>query len=108
MPQKSPPPAPRDGSGGPSRPSLQQGLPKWSLWVFLGLLVAAFLLPNAWRPSDRQEMAYNTFIDQVEAEHVESVTWNNVTGEITGELDDGTEFVTNGPTEPPHRTTSRC
>ena len=88
-------------SGGSGRPSLQQGLPKWSLWVFLGLLVAAFLLPNAWRPSDRQEMAYNTFIDQVEAEHVESVTWNNVTGEITGELDDGTEFVTNGPTEPP-------
>jgi cell division protease FtsH len=94
-------PAPRDGRGGNGRPSLQQGLPKWSLWVFLGLLVAAFLLPNAWRPSDREEMAYNAFIDEVEAENVESVTWNNVTGEITGELDDGTEFETNGPTEPP-------
>ena len=46
-------------------------------------------------------MAYNTFLDQVEADHVESVTWNNVTGEITGELDDGTDFITNGPTEPP-------
>ncbi|MGH9118685.1 MAG: ATP-dependent zinc metalloprotease FtsH [Acidimicrobiales bacterium] len=101
MSPQSPPPTPRDSRGGPSRPSLQQGLPKWSLWVFLGLLIAAFLLPNAWRPSDREEIAYNAFIDQVEAENVESITWNNVTGEITGTLDDGTEFVTNGPTEPP-------
>jgi cell division protease FtsH len=101
MSPQSTPPAPREGRGGPGRPSLQQGLPKWSLWVFLGLLVAAFLLPNAWRPNDREEMAYNAFIDAVEAENVESVTWNNVTGEITGELDDGTEFETNGPTEPP-------
>ncbi|MGH9246410.1 MAG: ATP-dependent zinc metalloprotease FtsH [Acidimicrobiales bacterium] len=95
-----PPPSPRDSRGGGSRPSLQQGLPKWSLWVFLGILIAAFLLPSAFRTTDREEVAYDAFLDQVRAEQVESIEWDNTSGHITGELNNGEEFETNGPVEP--------
>jgi cell division protease FtsH len=61
------------------------------------LLIAVFLLPNFLSRSDRESFVYSEFIEMVDDGEVESITWNNNTGKITGELSDGTEFESNGP-----------
>ncbi len=38
---------------------------------------------------------------QVAEDEVEEITWSNDGGSITGTLNDGTEFTSNGPNEPP-------
>jgi cell division protease FtsH len=108
-----PPPPPPPRPPRPSRPSDPRGdRPRpgrrpgreapagWSRWLAWGLLVAIVaivLLPFLTPGEDREQIAYNEFMDRVAADEVESATVNNNTANITGALRDGTRFTTTGP-----------
>ena len=112
LPPPPPPPPPAGGRGrGQQRPEGPRGfgsennegggrgpggLPRWSIWVLVGVMALAFLLPNLW-PRDRgEELTYTEFIEQVEAGKVESIEISNDSGAISGEFTDGTEFTSTG------------
>jgi cell division protease FtsH len=105
MSQQSPPPPPPPPSPGrsrgPGRPGRDQQLPKWAIWVLAGALIAVLLLPSLLTQSDRTDIDYSTLRERVADDRVESLKWDNNNGSITGTLDDGTEFSSNGPLEPP-------
>src|SRR5579885_991246 len=93
-----PPPPPRNprGSGrvGPS------SLPRWSIWVLLGVAAAALLLPNIVSSDNSTAIPYTDVLSKAQAGDVKSMEWNNTDGSITGELTDGTKFHSNGPLTP--------
>jgi cell division protease FtsH len=111
LPPPPPPPPPAGGRGrGQQRPEGPRGfgsennesgrgpggLPRWSIWVLVGVMALAFLLPNLW-PRDRgEELTYTEFIEQVEQGKVESIEISNDSGAISGEFTDGTEFTSTG------------
>ncbi len=76
-------------------------MPRWAIWVLAGALVSLFLLPTLFSSDDRTEIAYSDLRGKVAEDQVESITWSNDGGSITGKLTDGTEFSSNGPNEPP-------
>ena len=47
------------------------------------------------------KIAYSDLRTKVAADEVDEITWSNDGGSITGKLEDGTEFSSNGPNEPP-------
>src|SRR3546814_17502760 len=92
-----PPPPPRD-SRGPGRSFRgDQGMPKWGLWVLLGLTLMVVVLPSIIDTSSKDEISYSEFMAQVRDGDVESVKIDNTNGDITGELSSGAEFSTTGP-----------
>ena len=58
--------------------------------------MALFLIPSLMSGSDGEEITYSDFIDRVDSSEVESIDVETTTGKITGELTDGTKFVTHG------------
>jgi cell division protease FtsH len=75
--------------------------PRWSIWVLLGLVAAAFLLPTLFSTSEGKDLQYSQFLDQVQADNVKSIDWNNNNGHIIGVFVDGAKFVTTGVPSPP-------
>ena len=71
--------------------------PRWLLWVIAGVLLATIFVPSLLPERQGNEMTYTEFRDKVVAGEVESVEVNNATsGKITGELENGDKFITNG------------
>jgi len=93
------------GSQPPERPKLpvRGGLPKWTIWVLLGVLALALLSPRLLPEPDVQELAYSEVKDLVRQGKVDEIKLNNNTLSISGTLEDGTEFSSYvqapGPTE---------
>jgi cell division protease FtsH len=103
MSQQSPPPPPpppspgrssRSGTGG------RESLPRWSIWVLAGVVLAVLVLPTFMNRTDRQEIDYSDMLTRVSQDEVREITWDNNDGSISGELKNGTEFESNGPLEP--------
>jgi cell division protease FtsH len=92
-----PPPPPREPRGPilPRRPD--QGVPRWGLWVVVGVVVAALVLPYLFSTSSAKKLTYSEFIADVEHGSVKKVEIDNNDGSIKGELKNGTEFTTTGP-----------
>ncbi len=110
QPQSPPPPPPPpgrasgrgqgDGSGQrPGTPARLGGMPRWSLWVLLGILALGFVLAGFFPGEDREDLTYSQFREQVIAGNVAEVEINNNDGDIDGELDDGTLFTSTGPVD---------
>ena len=76
-------------------------MPRWAIWVLAGVIVSMFLLSPLFTTDDRTDIAYSDLRSKVAADEVREITWSNDGGSISGTLDDGTEFSSNGPTEPP-------
>jgi cell division protease FtsH len=89
---------PDDGSGNgpPGRPSKTSGIPKWAIWVFIGLLAGALLVPTLLSRKSGEDITYSQFRTEVQQGNVESITVNNNTGGISGTLHSGKEFHTTG------------
>src|ERR671918_1389513 len=103
MSQQSPPPPPPPPSPGRSprgTGSGRESLPRWSIWVLAGVILAVLVLPSFMNRTDRREIDYSDLLTRVEQGQIEELDWNNNDGSITGQLDDGTEFESNGPLEP--------
>src|SRR5262249_1530560 len=101
MPQQGlpppPPPPPRDQ---PGRSPGRTGWPRWSIWVLIGLLLVALLLPSLFSTSSGTSISYSEFLTDVRSNKVESVDWHNNNGKVDGVLKDGSKFTTNGPVVP--------
>ena len=110
-----PPPPPPPGRGrGPQRPSGDQrpnqpggggngdgtrrpgSWPRWTMWVLLGVVALALVLPSFWPSDSGEKLTYTEFIDQVQEGNVESVVISNNSNTITGTFENGTEFTTTG------------
>jgi cell division protease FtsH len=101
-PDSVPPPPGPDGSPGPdgrgqSKFGGDQGWPRWMIWVLLGVIVAALLLPTVLSSSSGNEIGYGEFVNHLKANEVKDAEFNNANGQISGELNDGTKFTTTGP-----------
>ncbi len=98
--QPPPPPPPRGDQRGPGRGLRgESGFPRWGLWVLLGLLAATFVLPLLFSSPDKDGIAYSEFMAQARDGKVDEIVIDNTNGNISGTLDDGTEFSTTGPVE---------
>jgi cell division protease FtsH len=99
-PPPPPPPAGREPSGGrPGRPRPTGGLPRWSIWVLLGVLVLGFSVAGLFPGDEGADLTYTEFREAVLAGEVEEVTIDNNDGDITGTLEGGGEFSTVGPVD---------
>ena len=63
------------------------------MWVLLGVVALALLLPSLWPNEAGEKLTYTEFMAQVREGNVESVVINNSSNTITGTFDDGTEFT---------------
>ena len=82
-----------DGSSKPNPPTAWK---KWLPWVLGGGLLASVLLTNVIPSSKGDELTYTQFIESVKAGDVKSIDVEITTGKITGELENGTKYVTHG------------
>jgi cell division protease FtsH len=73
------------------------GLPKWGLWVLLGLTLVVILSSSLVATSPKEKVPYSEFMAQVRAGKVDSVEIDNTNGAISGELKNGKTFRTTGP-----------
>ncbi|MDW3216462.1 MAG: ATP-dependent zinc metalloprotease FtsH [Ilumatobacteraceae bacterium] len=86
------------GDGSPTPNSWRRWLP----WVAIGVFLAIFLVPSLLSGDEGEEVSFSDFIDNVAAGEVANAEWENGTGKITGELTDGTKFVTVGSADGPN------
>jgi len=102
-PQSPPPPPPppgRDAKGGPlGRSARMGGMPRWSLWVLIGVLLLGFVLAGFFPGEPREDLTYSEFRAAVVDGRVERIEIDNNDGDINGELEDGTAFTTTGPVD---------
>ena len=71
-------------------------LPRWTIWVLVGVAAAAFLLTTFGSGSEGKDLQYSQFLEQVENNNVKSIEWNNENGHINGEFADGAKFTSTG------------
>ena len=69
---------------------------RWLPWVAIGLFLAAVILPGMLNGPSGPAISYSEFIDEVRNGSVQSIEINNVTGEISGTLSDGSSFTSTG------------
>src|SRR5690606_27364843 len=101
QPQSPPPPPPppvRETKAGARRSHVRLGgLPRWSLWVLVGVLLLGFVLAGFFPGEPREDLTYSEFRTAVADSRVSEIEIENNDGKIEGELDDGTLFTTTGP-----------
>ena len=103
QPQSPPPPPPppgRESKGGARGASARLGgLPRWSLWVLVGVLLLGFVLAGFFPSEPREDLTYSEFRTAVLDGQVQDIEIDNNNGDIDGELEDGTLFTTTGPVD---------
>src|SRR3954447_11524329 len=94
-------PSPPQGEGRSSgKLPGEQTFPRWTLWLLLALVIPFVFLSLA-KPQNTKDVSYGDFMEQLKANNVKAgAEFNNATGQITGEFNDGTKFSSNGPTQP--------
>ncbi|MEO1063103.1 MAG: ATP-dependent zinc metalloprotease FtsH [Actinomycetota bacterium] len=88
-----------DGTRNGSGRGRDQGWPRWSIWVLIGVVLASLALPTLFASDDSTSIDYTEFLDEVRAGNVDTFEFNNNNGRISGEFDDGETFSTTGPLE---------
>jgi len=112
LPPPPPPPPPGRGSGGgpprlpgkrpapqPGEPARKGGWPRWAIYVLVGVVILALILPSMWPRDNGTELTYTEFMDQVRAGQVQEVAISTSSGSISGTLEDGTDFNSSGAGE---------
>ena len=79
-----------EGSRGPG------SWPRWTIWLLIGVLAAAFLIPNLWPSNEGEALTYNEWRTQVIEGQIDTATINTGSGKITGEFKNGDEYNTTG------------
>ena len=86
----------------PPRPGrLDQGLPRWSLWVLFVIVVGVLLSSVMLDRTPDQSISYSEFLSAVDDKKVDKVEWSTYDGTIEGTFANGEAFTTTGPLEPP-------
>jgi cell division protease FtsH len=80
------------GLGGPAEQNW-----RWAVFVLVGLVAAALLLPPLFNSKPKAEMTYSDLLQKANEGQVSEVTVNNDTGNMTGKLKDNKTFSVRGP-----------
>ncbi|MGI9644934.1 MAG: ATP-dependent zinc metalloprotease FtsH [Ilumatobacteraceae bacterium] len=80
-----------DGDG-----AKRSGWPRWTIWVLIGVLAAAFLVPSLWPSNNGEELTYTEWRDQVVEGNIATAEISTGSGKITGEFQDGEKYTTVG------------
>jgi cell division protease FtsH len=97
MEPKANPPGGSSGGRTPGSGSRgEQGFPKWAIWALVGLVVVVLVVPNLLRDETGDKITYTEFITAVEDGKVESIVFDNTTGDIDGVYTNGEKFHTTG------------
>src|SRR3954453_7590319 len=91
--QPTPPERPRQ----PGRPTRPTGLPRWTVWILIGVVAALLFGSQLLTTDDGKSISYNEFMTDAKGGQVTEAKYNNDSGTISGELKDGTKFTTTGP-----------
>jgi cell division protease FtsH len=82
---------------GSGRPGGAGGaLRRWLPWVIAGAFIAVFFVPALMKGGSGNEMTYSDFMGLVRSGEVKTVTVETGNAKITGQLNDGSKFVTHG------------
>ncbi|MBP6729032.1 MAG: ATP-dependent zinc metalloprotease FtsH [Microthrixaceae bacterium] len=79
---------------------MEQGLPSWTLWLILIVVVGALLASMKLDPSPDTSIGYSQFLSSVRKGEVKTVEWDNTNASITGKLANGESYSTVGPAQP--------
>ncbi|MGB0112819.1 MAG: ATP-dependent zinc metalloprotease FtsH [Ilumatobacteraceae bacterium] len=88
-----------DANGDGSGPGSGRGpgsWPRWTIWVLVGVLAAAFLVPSLWPSDDGTSLTYTEWRTQVVDGQIATAEINNGSGKITGEFANGDKYSTSG------------
>ncbi len=69
-------------------------MPKWTIWVVLGLLAAVFLGANLFTKDTSTKLSFNDFLNKVKSDQVSTAIYNNQSGKIHGDLVNNTKYNT--------------
>ena len=83
-----------NGGNGGGTPRATPSMPRWALFLLIGLVAFALLGSQLFQSSKGTPLNYTTFINHVQNGDVTKVRYNNNSGTITGTLKDGTQFTT--------------
>jgi cell division protease FtsH len=100
MSSESPTPPPGESRGN-GRFGSDQGWPRWTILVIVAVVVGAIMLQFLASSSSSEPTTYQDFLTELRNDQVEEATFNNADGTITGTLEDGTDFSTTAPIQPP-------
>ena len=70
-------------------------MPKWTIWVLLGVLAAAVLVPSLWPSNEGESLEYSEWRTQVIDGKIKTADIN-ASGKITGEFSNGDKYSTSG------------
>ncbi len=70
--------------------------PKWTIWLLVGVVAAAFLVPSLWPSDSGETLEYSEWREQVIEGNIETAVINNGSGKITGEFTNGDKYSTTG------------
>jgi len=73
-------------------------MPKWAVWLIVGVAIALIIGPRLIPTTDPTRVTYTEFLELVEDGRVREVSINNLTNVISGTLNDGSTFSTTGAT----------
>jgi len=85
----------KNSDGGPNGEQ-KSSVPRWVLWVVLGVVAFLAFGSQLWDRPSGDKISYTEFLVLVDEGKVEQVTINNSSNEITGELKTGESFTTTG------------
>jgi len=87
----------------PQKPGsrLDQGLPRWSLWVLFGVVVVVLMSSLFFDRSAGQSVSYSEFLASANDKQIKELVWTTYDGTISGTFKSGQAFTTTGPTTPP-------
>ena len=69
--------------------------PRWTIWVLVGVLAAAFLGPSLWPSDSGESLEYSEWRTQVIEGDIATADIN-ASGKITGEFTNGDKYTTSG------------
>ncbi len=87
--------SPQRGTGAPGNG--RPGMPRWSPWILLAIVLLLIFGPQLLPGEDREKLGFEEFVSQVEDGKVDEVNLNNTTLTITGTFTDGSKFSTTAP-----------
>ena len=93
------PPSNRPPNGQRPLGRMEQGLPSWTLWLILIVVVGALLASMKLDPSPDTSIGYSQFLSSVRKGEVKTVEWDNTNASITGKLANGESYSTVGPAQ---------
>ena len=94
MDSKTPPPGGPPGTPGANG---RQSFPKWAIWLLAAVVVAFLAVSTLNKGPQGKKLSYSDFMTDVAAGKVQSIQFDNSSGEITGKLKEGGEsFRTTG------------